>query len=72
MDRLVGTGPGEITPDGCAVEFYALLPAMGEPEIVHDAVQLDRYVARAISDRVTQWTNGIRSDDLTLIVAALK
>jgi SAM-dependent methyltransferase len=27
-----------ITPDGCAVELYALLPAMGEPEIVHAAV----------------------------------
>jgi SAM-dependent methyltransferase len=34
----VGTGPGEITPDGCAVEFYALLPTMGEPPIVHSAV----------------------------------
>lgn len=33
-----GTGPGEITPDGCAVEFYALLPVMGEPAIVHSAV----------------------------------
>jgi SAM-dependent methyltransferase len=27
-----------ITPDGCSVEFYALLPSMGEPEIVHDAI----------------------------------
>ena len=34
----VGTGPGEITPDGCAVDFYALLPPMGEPSIVHSAV----------------------------------
>jgi SAM-dependent methyltransferase len=34
----VGTGPGEITPDGCAVDFYALLPPMGEPSIVHAAV----------------------------------
>ncbi|MDI2129787.1 class I SAM-dependent methyltransferase [Yinghuangia seranimata] len=33
-----GAGPGEITPDGCAVEFYTLLPVMGEPDIVHDAV----------------------------------
>lgn len=33
-----GTGPGEITPDGCAVEFYALLPTMGEAPIVHSAV----------------------------------
>jgi SAM-dependent methyltransferase len=33
-----GAGPGVITPDGCGVELYALLPAMGEPEIVHAAV----------------------------------
>jgi SAM-dependent methyltransferase len=38
MSTNVGTGPGEITPDGCAVEFYALLPAMGEAPIVHAAV----------------------------------
>jgi hypothetical protein len=31
VSRNVGTGAGEITPDGCAVDFYALLPAMGEP-----------------------------------------
>lgn len=31
-----GTGPGVITPDGCAVEFYARMTAMGEPAIVHD------------------------------------
>ena len=37
MDE-VGTGPGAITNDGCAVEFYALLPTFGEPEIVHAAV----------------------------------
>jgi SAM-dependent methyltransferase len=33
-----GTGPGEITPDGCAVDLYAQLPARGEPEIVHAAI----------------------------------
>jgi SAM-dependent methyltransferase len=33
-----GSGPGVITPDGCSVEFYGLLPSMGEPEIVHDAI----------------------------------
>jgi SAM-dependent methyltransferase len=38
MDEHAGTGPGAITNDGCAVEFYALLPAFGEPEIVHAAV----------------------------------
>jgi SAM-dependent methyltransferase len=35
--RPRGSGPGVITPDGCAVDFYALLPAMGEPELVHAA-----------------------------------
>ena len=33
-----GTGPGAITPDGCAVDLYARIPARGEPEIVHGAV----------------------------------
>ncbi|HEY3734271.1 MAG TPA: class I SAM-dependent methyltransferase [Streptosporangiaceae bacterium] len=37
MSANAGTGPGEITPDGCAVDFYALLPAMGEAPIVHEA-----------------------------------
>jgi SAM-dependent methyltransferase len=37
-ENHVGTGPGAITDDGCAVEFYALLPAFGEPEIVHGAI----------------------------------
>jgi SAM-dependent methyltransferase len=31
-----GTGPGTITPDGCAVDFYARITAMGEPAIVAD------------------------------------
>jgi SAM-dependent methyltransferase len=26
-----------ITPDGCAVDFYALMPDFGEPAIVHEA-----------------------------------
>jgi len=33
-----GAGPGVITPDGCSVDLYALLPPMGEPEIVHAAI----------------------------------
>ncbi|MEU8546195.1 methyltransferase domain-containing protein [Streptomyces roseoverticillatus] len=33
-----GTGPGEITPDGCAVEFYARLPVGDEPDIIAAAV----------------------------------
>jgi SAM-dependent methyltransferase len=30
-----GRGPGEITPDGCAVEVYRRLPPAGEAELVH-------------------------------------
>lgn len=33
-----GSGPGPITPDGCAVELYAAVPPRGEPELVHAAV----------------------------------
>jgi SAM-dependent methyltransferase len=33
-----GAGPGVITPDGCSVDLYALLPPMGEPEVVHGAI----------------------------------
>lgn len=33
-----GTGPGEITPDGCAVELYTRLPVHGEPEVIAAAV----------------------------------
>ncbi|MFJ7964131.1 class I SAM-dependent methyltransferase [Streptomyces sp. NPDC096324] len=33
-----GTGPGAITPDGCAVELYTRLPAGTEPDIITAAV----------------------------------
>ncbi len=33
-----GTGDGVITPDGCAVDVYALLPAGREPQVIHDAI----------------------------------
>ncbi|MGP4091002.1 class I SAM-dependent methyltransferase [Streptomyces sp. KR55] len=33
-----GTGPGAITPDGCAVELYSRLPVGTEPEIIAAAV----------------------------------
>jgi len=36
--RYRGTGPGQITPDGCPVELSARLPLMGEPEILHSAI----------------------------------
>jgi SAM-dependent methyltransferase len=40
----LGTGPGSITPDGCAVDFYALLPPAGEAEIVHASIPPDASV----------------------------
>ena len=33
-----GTGPGAITPDGCAVELYSRFPAGSQPDIVQAAV----------------------------------
>ncbi|MCT9005031.1 class I SAM-dependent methyltransferase [Streptomyces sp. NPDC054766] len=33
-----GTGPGAITPDGCAVELYTRLPVGTEPDIITAAV----------------------------------
>ncbi|MFI6928987.1 class I SAM-dependent methyltransferase [Streptomyces sp. NPDC050287] len=33
-----GTGPGAITPDGCAVELYSRLPLGPEPDIIAAAV----------------------------------
>lgn len=33
-----GTGPGAITPDGCAVELYSRLTAGTEPDIIEAAV----------------------------------
>ncbi|MFE1955479.1 MULTISPECIES: class I SAM-dependent methyltransferase [Streptomyces] len=32
------TGPGAITPDGCAVELYARLPVEDEPDVIAAAV----------------------------------
>lgn len=34
-----GSGPGAITPDGCAVELYARLPVGEEPDIIEGAVR---------------------------------
>ncbi|MEU1176089.1 class I SAM-dependent methyltransferase [Streptomyces sp. NPDC005820] len=33
-----GTGPGAITPDGCAVELYSRLPVRDEPDVIAAAV----------------------------------
>jgi hypothetical protein len=37
-----GSGPGAITPDGCAVDFYAMMPARDEPEIIERAGAAER------------------------------
>jgi SAM-dependent methyltransferase len=33
-----GTGPGAITPDGCAVELYERIPVGEEPDVIEGAV----------------------------------
>jgi SAM-dependent methyltransferase len=38
VDDHAGTGPGAIANDGCAVEFYVLLPEFGESVIVDAAL----------------------------------
>ncbi|MFI6278901.1 class I SAM-dependent methyltransferase [Streptomyces sp. NPDC050988] len=39
-----GTGPGAITPDGCAVELYSRLPVGDEPEIIAGAVPAGAHI----------------------------
>ncbi|MEV4231764.1 class I SAM-dependent methyltransferase [Streptomyces bobili] len=39
-----GTGPGAITPDGCAVELYSRLPVRDEPDIITAAVPAGAHV----------------------------
>ncbi|MGR6969786.1 class I SAM-dependent methyltransferase [Streptomyces cynarae] len=39
-----GTGPGVITPDGCAVELYSRLPPGDEPDIVAAAVPVGAHI----------------------------
>ncbi|MFD5515093.1 class I SAM-dependent methyltransferase [Streptomyces sp. NPDC127066] len=39
-----GTGPGAITPDGCAVELYTRLPVGTEPDIVTAAVPAASHI----------------------------
>ncbi|MEU8688892.1 class I SAM-dependent methyltransferase [Streptomyces sp. NPDC048665] len=39
-----GTGPGAITPDGCAVELYERLPAGDAPDIIAAAVPAGAHI----------------------------
>lgn len=43
-DGYEGTGPGAITPDGCAVELYSRLPAGDEPDIIAAAVPAGAHI----------------------------
>ncbi|MDR6978228.1 SAM-dependent methyltransferase [Streptomyces sp. 3330] len=43
-DGYNGTGPGAITPDGCAVELYSRLPVGDEPEIIAAAVPAGAHI----------------------------
>jgi SAM-dependent methyltransferase len=39
-----GTGPGAITPDGCAVELYTRLPVENEPDVIAAAVPAGAHI----------------------------
>ncbi|MEU6060229.1 class I SAM-dependent methyltransferase [Streptomyces sp. NPDC047097] len=39
-----GSGPGAITPDGCAVEVYTRLPVWDEPDIIAAAVPVGAHI----------------------------
>ncbi|MEV6763107.1 class I SAM-dependent methyltransferase [Streptomyces sp. NPDC051105] len=39
-----GTGPGAITPDGCAVELYSRLSVGSEPDIIEAAVPAGAHI----------------------------
>ncbi|MFD3575786.1 class I SAM-dependent methyltransferase [Streptomyces sp. NPDC058644] len=39
-----GTGPGAITPDGCAVELYARMTAGDEPDVIAGAVPAGAHI----------------------------
>lgn len=39
-----GSGPGQLTPDGCAVELYSQLPPQGEPQIVAASIPADSVI----------------------------
>lgn len=43
-DGYQGTGPGAITPDGCAVELYSRLPVNNEPDIIAAAVPAGAHI----------------------------
>ncbi|MDQ0830294.1 SAM-dependent methyltransferase [Streptomyces achromogenes] len=43
-DGYKGTGPGAITPDGCAVEVYTRLPVGNEPDVIATAAPAGAHI----------------------------
>lgn len=39
-----GTGPGAITPDGCAVEVYLRMPVWEEPDVIASAIPAGAHI----------------------------
>ncbi|MEU4654254.1 class I SAM-dependent methyltransferase [Streptomyces sp. NPDC023723] len=60
-----GTGPGAITPDGCAVELYSRLPAGAEPDIVASAVPAGARVLE-LGSGVGRLTHPLRERGFTV------
>jgi SAM-dependent methyltransferase len=60
-----GTGPGAITPDGCAVELYARLPAGAEPDIVASAAPAGARVLE-LGSGVGRLTHPLRERGFTV------
>jgi SAM-dependent methyltransferase len=44
LGSSAGSGPGAITPDGCAVDLYAMVPARDEPAIIDAAGSPDASI----------------------------
>ncbi|MFI9174944.1 class I SAM-dependent methyltransferase [Streptomyces lincolnensis] len=60
-----GTGPGAITPDGCAVELYSRLPVGPEPDIVAGAVPACAHILE-LGSGVGRMTHPLQARGLTV------
>ncbi|MEU7664650.1 class I SAM-dependent methyltransferase [Streptomyces lincolnensis] len=60
-----GTGPGAITPDGCAVELYSRLPVGPEPDIVAGAVPAGAHILE-LGSGVGRMTHPLQERGLTV------
>ncbi|GAA4817107.1 class I SAM-dependent methyltransferase [Streptomyces ziwulingensis] len=60
-----GTGPGVITPDGCAVELYSRLPAGAEPDIIASAVPAGAHILE-LGSGVGRMTHPLRERGFTV------